>query len=164
MGDVVAERNLPDLRAFIPGAKRRRGIMTRKGLIAAAMGAATLLGGCVTDSGGYDRPYRGYDYNRPDPSYGGYDAGRYYRDDRRYRERRLSRNDRVYRGNDGRYYCRRDDGTTGLIVGGIAGGVLGNIIAPGGSEVLGTILGAAGGAAVGSAIDKGDNKKDIRCR
>ena len=34
---------------------------------------------------------------------------------------------------DGRYYCRRSDGTTGLIVGGIAGGVLGNIIADGSS-------------------------------
>src|SRR3546814_6781219 len=85
--------------------------------------------------------YGRYDYNRPDPRYGGYYADRYYRDDPRYRERRLSRNDRVYRGRDGRYYCRRSDGTTGLIVGGLAGGVLGNVIAPGGSETLGTIIG-----------------------
>ena len=67
---------------------------------------------------------------------------------------------KVYAGRDGRYYCKRQDGTTGLIVGGIAGGVLGNIIAPGGSKTLGTLLGAAGGAAVGSSIDK-DN---VRCR
>jgi hypothetical protein len=128
------------------------------------LAAATLLTGCVTD--GYsDRPrYSHYDYNRPDPAYGGYDAARYYRDDnRRYRERKLSRNDRVYRGNDGRYYCRRSDGTTGLIVGGVAGGVLGNIIAPGGSETLGTLLGAAGGALAGRAIDR-NNDKDVRCR
>lgn len=40
-------------------------------------------------------------------------------DDRRYRSYRLGRNDRIYRGSDNRYYCRRDDGTTGLIVGGV---------------------------------------------
>lgn len=36
----------------------------------------------------------------------------------------------------------RNDGTTGLIVGGMAGGVLGSIIAPGGSKTVGAILGA----------------------
>lgn len=126
--------------------------------------AATLVSGCTenygTNSAGYSG-YRSYDYNRPDPSYGGYYADRYYREDnRRYQERRLSRNDRVYRGQDGRYYCRRSDGTTGLIVGGVAGGVLGNLIAPGGSEVLGTLLGAAAGAAVGSSVEK----NEARCR
>ncbi|RYD56557.1 MAG: glycine zipper 2TM domain-containing protein [Sphingomonadales bacterium] len=127
--------------------------------------AASALAGC-TDYGsgpsrGYSSSYGEYDYNRPDPSYGGYYADRYYRDDRRrYQERRLSRNDRLYRGQDGRYYCRRSDGTTGLIVGGIAGGVLGNIIAPGGSEVLGTVLGAAAGAALGSSADR----DEVRCR
>ena len=70
----------------------------------------------------------------------------------------LSRDERVYRGRDGRYYCRRNDGTTGLIVGGIAGGVLGNIIAPGNSETLGTLLGAAGGAIAGQAIDRNNTK------
>ncbi|MDB5479976.1 MAG: hypothetical protein JWO83_1029 [Caulobacteraceae bacterium] len=64
----------------------------------------------------------------------------------------MSPDERVYRGSDGRYYCRRSDGTAGLIVGGIAGGVLGNAIAPGGSKTLGTLLGAAGGAAVGNAV------------
>ena len=86
-----------------------------------------------------------------------WDAARYYRrDNRRYGPRRLGRNDRIYRGSDNRYYCRRDDGTTGLIVGGIGGGVLGNIIAPGGSKTLGTIIGAGAGALIGRAIDDGD--------
>ena len=80
----------------------------------------------------------------------------YSRDDRRYRPRRLGRNDRIYRGSDNRYYCRRDDGTTGLVIGGITGGVLGHIIAPGGSKTLGTIVGAGAGALVGRAIDDGD--------
>ena len=88
---------------------------------------------------------------------GYWDAARYYkRDDRRYRARRLGRNDRIYRGSDDRYYCRRDDGTTGLIIGGISGAVLGHVIAPGGSKTLGTIVGAGAGALIGRAIDDGD--------
>jgi hypothetical protein len=141
------------------------------------MACTTLLAGCVGD-GGYGRGdgrgdgrgpggygpggYSQYDYDRPDPAYNGYDASRYYRDDnRRYKERRLSQNDRVYRGQDGRYYCRRNDGTTGLIVGGIAGGLLGSAIAPGGSGLLGALLGGAGGALAGKAIDQNG---DARCR
>ncbi|HEX7084997.1 MAG TPA: glycine zipper 2TM domain-containing protein [Vicinamibacterales bacterium] len=86
-----------------------------------------------------------------------WDPARYYRyDPHRYRPRRLGRHDRIYRGYDNRYYCKRDDGTTGLIVGGITGGVLGHVIAPGGSKTLGTILGASAGALIGRAIDDGD--------
>jgi hypothetical protein len=111
---------------------------------------------------GYVSDWSRYDYNQPDPSYGNYYADRYYREDpRRYRERRLSRNERIYRGQDGRYYCRRPDGPTGLIVGAIAGGVLGNLIAPGGSEEVGTILGAIGGGVAGRAIER---NQDVRCR
>ena len=73
----------------------------------------------------------------------------------RYRERRLTRNDRIYRGTDNRYYCRRNDGTTGLIVGGLAGGALGNIIAGGGSKLLGTVIGGGGGALLGQRVDRG---------
>jgi len=67
-----------------------------------------------------DRGYGAVDYNNYRTTY---DARRYYRDDPRYTERRLSAQDEVYRGSDGRYYCKRSDGTTGLIVGG-AGGAL----------------------------------------
>jgi hypothetical protein len=127
--------------------------------------AATMVSGCSSYGGiggpAYaDSGYSRYDYNRPDPAYNGYDAARYYRDDRRYRERRLSRNDRVYAGQDGRYYCRRNDGTTGLIVGGIAGGVLGTALRPGGSGLLGAVLGGVAGAAGGQAIDR----NNVRCR
>ena len=88
---------------------------------------------------------------------GYWDASRNYRrDDSRYRAQRLGYGDRIYRGSDDRYYCKRDDGTTGLIVGGIAGGVLGQIIAPGGYKTLGAIIGAGGGALLGRAIDDGD--------
>lgn len=131
-------------------------------VIASLIVSGLALGGCASTGYGDDYSSWGnYDWNRPDPSYGGYDAGRYHREDRRrYRERRLSRNDRIYRGNDGRYYCRRDDGTTGLIVGGIAGGVLGNVIAPGGSETIGTLIGAGAGALIGREVDRGE----ARCR
>lgn len=122
----------------------------KKFMIAASTAAMALTGACT--GYGSDRPgYAGRD------DY--WDAPRYYRDGS-YEERRLGRNDRVYVGRDGRYYCRRSDGSAGLIVGGIAGGVLGNIIAPGGSKTLGTILGAAGGAAIGTSVDKGE----VRCR
>lgn len=131
-------------------------------IIIAGLAAAVALAGCNGDGEHYrpERNWRTYDYNRPDPSYGDYDASRYYRDAPRYRERRLSERERIYRGRDGRYYCRRNDGTTGLIVGAIAGGILGNIIAPGGSETLGTILGAGAGALAGRSIDR----NDARCR
>jgi outer membrane lipoprotein SlyB len=130
--------------------------------IALAAAAAIALAGCATD-GSYDgtsRTWRQYDYNRPDPAYGDYDAGRYHREGKPQRERQLSANERIYRGKDGQYYCRRSDGSTGLIVGALAGGVLGNVIAPGGSEVFGTILGAGAGALAGRAIDR----KSARCR
>lgn len=130
----------------------------------AALGAAMLVSGCNGLGGGLGggsyNGYSSYDYNRPDPAQGGYYADRYYRDDARYRERRLGNRDRIYAGRDGRYYCRRNDGTTGLIVGGIAGGVLGTALQPGGSGLLGALLGGAGGAALGKSIDK----NNVRCR
>lgn len=92
------------------------------------------------------------------PSARDWDASRHYRTPTRYqRPRRMSRNDYVYRGNDGRYYCRRGDGTTGLVVGGVIGGVLGNAV---GGDTLSTLIGVAGGAALGRAIDRGQ----VSCR
>jgi hypothetical protein len=106
------------------------------------------------------RQYRNYDYDRPEPGQADYYADQYYRDDSSYRERSLGRDERVYRGRDGRYYCRRSDGTTGLIVGGVAGGLFGNAISNGRSSTLGTLLGAAVGATVGASIDR----NNVRCR
>jgi outer membrane lipoprotein SlyB len=123
---------------------------------------ATLVTGCTTMGDGRSgyAQYSRYDYDRPDPAYGGYYPDHYYRDNASYRERRLADNDRVYAGQDGRYYCRRNDGTTGLIVGGIAGGALGAALTSGKSEALGVLLGAAGGAAAGNAIER----NNVRCR
>lgn len=100
-----------------------------------------------------------YDWNRPGPG-GRYYADRYYRDGRYYQERRLGRGDRIYRGADGRNYCRRPDGTTGLVIGGVAGGLLGNALDGGRSSLLGTLIGAGGGALLGREIERGN----VRCR
>lgn len=105
------------------------------------------------------RYYRNYDWNRPDPRYrGGYYADRYYQ--RGYAPIRVTRSTRIYRGNDDRYYCRRSDGTTGLIIGAAVGGVIGNSVDRGRSSVLGTILGAGAGALLGREIDRGG----VSCR
>ena len=84
-------------------------------------------------------------------------------DDRRYRDQRVNYNTRIWRDRrDGRYYCQRDDGTTGLLIGGAVGGVIGNEIAGRGDKLLGTILGAAGGAILGRSLDR--KRDDYRCR
>ncbi len=116
---------------------------------------AGSLAACETEGDYAQGPRPDYD----DQSRG-YDPYRDYRDDPRYQEYALSSNDRIYRGSDGRYYCKRSDGTTGLVVGALAGGVLGDIIAPRHSKTLGVILGASGGAIAGAAIDS----NNVRCR
>ncbi|EIZ78035.1 17 kda surface antigen family protein [Novosphingobium sp. Rr 2-17] len=109
------------------------------------------------DTGYYDGGPR-----RDDPYATDYDASRYYRDGPSYRERRLGANDEVYRGSDGRYYCKRNDGTTGLVIGGIGGAVAGNVIDGGRNRVAGTLIGGALGALIGKSVDQ--NNSDIRCR
>ena len=100
-----------------------------------------------------------YDWNRPDPRY-----GRYYRPDRYYRTGyapiRVDRRTRIYRGYDDRYYCRRSDGTTGLIVGAALGGLLGSQIDRGQSNVAGILIGGGAGALLGREIDRGG----LNCR
>jgi hypothetical protein len=91
-----------------------------------------------------------------------YDAARYYRDDSRYRERVLTSEDQVYRGSDGRAYCKRSDGTTGLIIGGSAGGLFGNVIDGGRNRTAGTLIGGALGALLGRSVEQ--NQDEIRCR
>ncbi|MEO6093152.1 MAG: glycine zipper 2TM domain-containing protein [Novosphingobium sp.] len=114
--------------------------------------------------------YRGSSYDRGNGYYqddryeAGYDPSRYYREGDTYQERVLLSDDRVYRGTDGRYYCKRSDGTTGLIIGAGAGGILGNVIDGGHSRVVGTLLGAAAGAFAGRAIDQSSSQNQVRCR
>lgn len=140
----------------------------RKFIIAAVLAAVTVpMAPALADRD------RGHGWN--DQRHGGKHDRRDYRDDRRgknywkgdryysngrYDGRRLSRNDRVYRGGDGRYYCKRNDGTTGLIIGAAAGALLGRTIDSNGDRMLGTLLGGGAGALLGREIDRGE----VRCR
>ena len=98
---------------------------------------------------GNDPRFRQDGWNQP-----GWHAEQFYVNDGRYRQRYLGNNHQVWRGYDNRYYCRRGDGTTGLIIGGLGGGTLGNILAPGGSKLLGSIIGGTLGAVLGNSIDR----------
>jgi uncharacterized protein YcfJ len=116
-------------------------------MAAPASHGAPLAATGVTTAHQYDR------YDRRE-RYDGYYGRSTYRDQPVYRHTR------VWRGNDGRTYCRRSDGTTGALIGGALGGVLGNSVAGRGDRTLGTILGLAGGALLGREIDRGNS----RCR
>ena len=58
-----------------------------------------------------------------------------------------------WRGRDGRTYCRKSDGTTGLIIGAAGGALLGRAIDTRGERPTGTILGAVGGGLLGKEVD-----------
>ena len=119
--------------------------------------------------GGYRDRYRDDD----DDGYGGddryrwrggssdWDGSRYYREDPRYEERRLTAQDEVYRGSDGRYYCRRSDGTTGLVIGAGVGALVGRGIDTRGERTTGTVVGGVIGALIGREVERG---QDLRCR
>ena len=66
---------------------------------------------------------------------------------------------RYWRGDDGRYYCKRSNGTTGLIVGGAAGALAGRAIDTRGDRATGTIIGAAAGALLGREV-----QRSVSCR
>lgn len=104
------------------------------------------------------RNWRNYDYNRVERGAPRYYAENYYRGG--YRPIRVTRQTRIYRGNNGNFYCRRNDGTTGLVVGAALGGVLGNSLSSGNSGLLGTLLGAGAGGLLGREIDRGG----VSCR
>jgi len=107
--------------------------------------SASVLG---ADSWDHGRKHRGRHYDRG------------YRNQQAYYGEQGGRGARTWRGEDGRYYCRRDNGTTGLLIGGAVGGLAGHEIAGRGDRTLGTILGVAGGALLGREIDRGGS----RCR
>jgi outer membrane lipoprotein SlyB len=69
----------------------------------------------------------------------------------------------TWRGRDGRYYCRRSNGTTGLIIGGAAGALVGRSLDGGRNHTTGTVIGAVAGALAGRAIER-DSNEGRRCR
>lgn len=84
-----------------------------------------------------------------------YDSRGYY-----VTPRRITRDSYIWRGKDGKYYCKRDNGTTGLIIGAGVGALAGHELAGRGDKTLGALLGAAVGGVLGRAIDRGD----LQCR
>lgn len=120
--------------------------MTRSILALALVALALPAGPALADPQGWHR-------NRP--AYDSYDRSGRYRE-----PRPLAHNDRIWRGRDGRYHCRRGNGTTGLIVGAGVGALIGRTIDTSGDRTLGTILGAAGGGLLGREVDRGN----LRCR
>ena len=67
-----------------------------------------------------------------------------------------------WRGNDGRYRCKKSNGTTGLLIGGAAGALVGRAIDTNGSRTTGTVVGAAAGALLGREVER--NRSRARCR
>jgi uncharacterized protein YcfJ len=61
---------------------------------------------------------------------------------------------REIRVRDERRYCRKPNGTTGLIVGGAAGALVGREVDSRGSRTTGTVLGAALGALLGRHVQR----------
>ena len=106
--------------------------------------------------------YAGLSSAVPAQGYGKADEGAnfYRKKDRRYyasRDQRINGDTRIWRGNDGRYRCKKDNGTTGLLIGGAVGGLAGHEIAGRGDRTVGAIIGGAVVAIAGRAIDKGND-------
>ena len=72
-------------------------------------------------------------------------------------------NGRVWRDRQGRYRCRRSNGTTGLLIGGAAGALVGRSIDGGRNRTTGTVVGAVAGALVGREIQR-NSRSGRRCR
>lgn len=68
----------------------------------------------------------------------------------------------TWQGRDGRIYCRRSNGTTGMIVGGAAGALIGRELDGGRNRTAGTVLGAAAGALIGREVQR--SRSNRRCR
>lgn len=85
---------------------------------------------------------------------------RYDRYGRYVNPRRISRNDRVWRGRNGNYYCKRDNGTTGAVIGAGVGALAGRTVDTRGDRTLGTLLGAVAGGLLGRELTRGN----LKCR
>ncbi len=66
----------------------------------------------------------------------------------------------TWQGRDGRTYCRRSDGTTGLLVGAVGGALVGRTIDTRGDRTAGTVIGGVAGALAGREIERSTS----RCR
>jgi hypothetical protein len=121
-------------------------IIRNSALAVAAAGMAASVPAAARDYSHHNRHEQSYR-----DRYG--NDTRYY--GRNYHSEPAYRNARTWRGDDGRYYCRRNDGTTGLIVGAAAGALLGRAVDGGYNHTLGTVLGGVAGALLGKSVAQG---------
>jgi outer membrane lipoprotein SlyB len=107
--------------------------------------------------GAYGNSYGGAYGNSYGGAYGNNNGGNYGQ----YYDRSGYYSGPTWRGDDGRYYCRRSNGSTGTLVGGGVGAVIGSQVAGRGDGLLGAIVGGAIGAVIGNSVDKNSNR--YRC-
>ena len=136
-------------------------VLTIPAVLATAMPAAARDRDWDDRGGRWEQQGRGDRYEgRYESRRGDYRRDRGYGDYGRYQTRvrydePVYANTRVWRGDDGRDYCRRSDGTTGLVIGGVAGALIGREVAGRrGDRTAGALLGAVGGALLGRAVDR----------
>ncbi len=67
---------------------------------------------------------------------------------------------KMWQDSQGRWRCKRSNGTTGLIVGAAGGALIGRAIDTRGERATGTIIGAAAGALIGRQVER----SRVRCR
>lgn len=101
------------------------------------------------------REFHRYDFDRLEAGQRHYYANRYYRDGRYYDLRPLTLGDRLYRGGDTNYYCRRADGTTGLVERGLFGTVSAELLPRGRSETIGNLVQTPKGAPLATLVAEG---------
>jgi hypothetical protein len=114
------------------------------------------------NSYGSNSGYYGTNSYGSNGGYYGSNSGAYANNYGQYYDRSGYYSGPTWRGNDGRYYCRRSDGTTGTIVGGAAGALIGSSIAGRGDRTIGAIIGGAIGAVIGNGVERGGNSRN-RC-
>lgn len=117
--------------------------MLRTSLIAAAVATTVLPVAAANASPPPWAPAHGYRAKSGDIAY-----------------RRTDNGIRYWQGEDGRYYCKRGDGTTGLLVGAALGVLIGRAVDTRGERATGMIVGGVAGALIGREIDRGPT----RCR
>ena len=71
-------------------------------------------------------------------------------------------NGKTWYDDQGRLRCRRNNGTTGLVIGAAGGALIGRAVDTQGSRVTGTIIGAAAGALLGREVER--SRKRYVCR
>lgn len=101
-----------------------------------AVRLATLACACFSATHGVKAAERPAD-ERAERSF---DPATRYRTGPQYGLRLLDTAERVYRSRDGRYFCRRWDGSAGLIAGNVDADALGDAIRPGHSRTVQSLI------------------------